>query len=719
METLELLLVMLGCVLISSMVDQAFSRLSLPLVQIVIGVIVGVFFVDDPAEVLNDPEVFLPLFIAPLLFEEARHLNKKGLWKNLGPIMCLAIGLVVVTMLAVGFAFNLLVPSIPLAVAFALGAALGPTDAVAVSALGSQVGLSEKQESRLSGEALFNDATGVITFEFAIAAAVTGTFSLAEATTTFLVEFFGGILVGIVLAAVIMFLLSHVVVMGIDSPTVYVLLELCTPFFAYFLGELLEVSGMLAVVAAGLFMRFYPSKLTVESSRYAMASETAWELVSYVVNGLIFVLLGMELPGVIMPTWNEAGSIVADWTLILIVLVVLIAVELSRFVFVFVMELVSTQYSKHKAVKAVKAGEEGAAMPEKRPMSDIVRDSLVMTFSGAKGAITMTVVLSIPYNVSSGSSFPERDLLIFVASCVIICSFLLANFVVPLLAPVQKDSEKAKERTATKVEILQNVIIGLKQNMTPENEAATMNVVNDYRARIDLARTDDGSDEHIRDMRLDILYKQLDFVRDAIQAGAVDKAVGEQYAGTLSRRISSMKKAQRRGTSAYKRRVSADAKKQMSTPISWTLRATWSRIRGNKVSDREKAELNQLIYETESYALDYIDKLALTANEQDRRSLQILRIEHIPARDDARSALEEAKADDQTSSQDSGRNISVTEALNKAEEAKEISRSVEAEALRMELDQIQIMYDEERLSAADVRELRSEVYVLQMGLSAR
>ena len=722
METLEIILLMLGCVMLSSIFNEVLPRVSLPLVQIAIGIIVGFFFVDDPASVLSDPELFLPLFIAPLLFDESRHLDKEALWNNLGAILLLAIGLVLITMLVAGYAFHLLVPSIPLAAAFALGAALSPTDAVAVSALGSEVDLTKRQEARLSGEALFNDATGIITFEFAIAAAVTGTFSLAEATGAFLLEFFGGIIVGLLLAAVIMFVLSRVVMMGIESPTVYVLIEVGTPFFAYFLGELVGVSGMLAVVSSGLFMRFYPSKLTVESSRYAVASENVWELISYVINGLVFVLLGMELPSVIMPTWNATGSAAAGWWLVGVVLVMLVVVEAVRFLWIFLTDWWSNRYSVTKAHRALAKGKEPAnvAVPERKSVATIARETLTTTFSGAKGAITMTVVLSIPYTVDSGAAFPERDLLIFVASCVIIGSFILANFLVPVLSPSEEDEERVADRTATEVEILQNVIIGLKAQMTPENEAATLTTVDSYRSRIDLTRADDGSDEHVRELRLDVLNEQLDYVRDKVDAGEVSRPVGEHYASTLNTRIRSMEKARRRGLSPYQRHVGADAKRQMRTPLSWIWSSVKHWLRGRSVDDDERAELGELIYDTECHAVEYMEQLSENASEDDQRILSVLRIEHIPTMKTAYNAVQ--AAEEPVPMEEAEPNLgmgNVGDALAAANRAKEISRAVEAEALSMELEQIQMMRDDGRLSSADARELRSEVYVLQMGLEAR
>ena len=160
MELFELVLLLLGAVLVSTVLDQMVRRVALPLVQIVLGAAIMALS-GAPIQVEVDPELFLVLFIAPLLFDEARHAEKRALWDNKGAIVSLAVGLVLATVLATGFVLHWIEPSVSLAAAFALGAALGPTDAVAVTALGKDVRLSQRQHALLSGEALINDASGV------------------------------------------------------------------------------------------------------------------------------------------------------------------------------------------------------------------------------------------------------------------------------------------------------------------------------------------------------------------------------------------------------------------------------------------------------------------------------------------------------------------------------------------------------------------------------
>lgn len=179
MSVLILILCILGAVLLSSFLSRFLPRISTPLVQIVLGLIASQmpFFPD----VQLDPELFLVLFIAPLLYLEAHEINKSQLLESLKLSLSLAIGLAIFTMVVVGFSLHALWPMFPLAAALALGAALGPTDAVAVSSLSHEATLTQRQIGVLKGESLFNDASGIVGFQFAIAAAVTGQFRVTEA----------------------------------------------------------------------------------------------------------------------------------------------------------------------------------------------------------------------------------------------------------------------------------------------------------------------------------------------------------------------------------------------------------------------------------------------------------------------------------------------------------------------------------------------------------
>ena len=295
MELLELILFLLVAVVASSLLDQVLHGVSLPLVQIILGVIVALV-IPLPSSINLDAELLLILFIAPLHFNESRRVDSGELYQNRFGIASLVTGLVLLTMIAMGATLNALIPAIPLAAALAFGAAMGSTDAAAVTALAKEMRFGRRHEALLNGEALFNDVTGTIGFQCAIAVVVSGAFSLTHAGEEFALELFGGLFVGALLGFAFWGLTSMMRRYGLDNPTVHVVLELLTPFIIYLICEQIHVGGVIAVVMAGMTISLLPHKRTIASSRQRLQASSVWKTLEFVLNGVIFVVLGIQLP---------------------------------------------------------------------------------------------------------------------------------------------------------------------------------------------------------------------------------------------------------------------------------------------------------------------------------------------------------------------------------------------------------------------------------------
>ena len=421
MEVFELILMLLLAVLLSSILDQVVPRISSPLIQIALGIGIAMLAIS-PIEVNIDPELFLVLFIAPLLFSDALEADKRNLWENKTTIVSFAIGLVIVITLCVGFVLHWLVPSIPLAAAFALGAALGPTDAVAVQALKKEAKLGKREGAILQGEALINDASGVVSFQFAVAAAVTGAFSLANAATSFAIGFIGGIALGILLAVAFLYINKRIREMGLDNVTFHVLFEVSMPLVVFLFSELVGVSGILAVVACGIMWSMYRDrKISPYQSRLNIALTSVWKVIGFVLNGVVFVLLGIQLPNAMQSTWDNLY--IDNFVLIGYVLLLTVLIVVLRFVWALIMT---------RLIKNPDTGKRD------RFSLSMIKDSLVTTVGGPKGAITLSIAFTIPFLLADGSTFPQRSLIIFLASGVIVCTLLLANFLLPVLAPKEE-----------------------------------------------------------------------------------------------------------------------------------------------------------------------------------------------------------------------------------------------------------------------------------------
>ena len=517
----------LSCVvLLSSFAEQLIPKISLPLVQIALGVVI-VMLAPVTVDVTLDPDFFLVLFIAPLLFYESKRADKLGLWRNRTVILSLAIGLVVAISLCVGFCVHALIPSIPLAAAFALGAALGPTDAVAVSAMTGSAKLGRTESARLNGEALLNDASGVVTFQFAVAAVVTGSFSAFQATTTFAAEFFGGIILGLLMGLAAYLIVKFTYKKDIGSNVFYVLFDLTIPFVIYSVSVNLEVSGILAVVAAGLLISMLDSRrVSPDQSSLNIVSDNVWKVISFTLNGIVFVMLGMQLPKAMQGIWDNVA--INNTHLVIYILIITTILVVVRFCW---LTLVDTIFKDPATGKR----------PEKN--SSFWKSTLIATVGGPKGAVTLSIIFSTPYFTMAGTSFPQRDLIIFLASGVILVTLLIANFALPILAPAPKRrSDDAAIEAMARADILRNVIDRLNAERTTENARATYAVVKSYNNRVDaiLSQTDMGS-ESTTQLRINVLKYQQNFVLRLIDTGEVDPVAGYNYIRKLSQQVGYLK----------------------------------------------------------------------------------------------------------------------------------------------------------------------------------
>ena len=388
--------------------------LPLPLVQIGLGVAIASFGWHP---VRLDPHTFFLLFLPPLLFLDGWRIPKVGLFRDKGVILELALGLVLFTVVGAGFLIHWLIPELPLAVSFALAAILAPTDPVAVGAIAARVPIPPRLMHILEGESLLNDASGLVCFRFAVAAALTGVFSLSSAALTFLWVALGGIGIGVLVTLAMGAAQRLLAVRFGEEPGASILLNLLLPFGAYMAAEHLEASGILAAVAAGITMSY------VELSGRALATTrirrtVVWDTVQFALNGVMFVLLGEQLPDIVRAALQGPDLPVPRnvWWLAGNALAISFGLILLRLLWVWV----SLQLSMLAARRAGRPG----IMPRKRLI-------LATSLAGVRGAITLAGILTLPLAMPGGEPFPGRDLAIFLASAVIVISLLVASIGLP------------------------------------------------------------------------------------------------------------------------------------------------------------------------------------------------------------------------------------------------------------------------------------------------
>lgn len=430
MQTAYTVLILLMLVGVSRLLGRVIP-LPLPLVQILAGAVLA--WPTLGLHVALDPELFLFLFLPPLLFSDGWRMPKREFWRLRGPILTLAVGLVLFTVVGAGYFIHWLLPTIPLPVAFALAAVLSPTDAVAVSAI-SQNRLPGPLMHMLQGEALMNDASGLVTFKFALAAAITGVFSLTNASVTFVLVAVGGLAVGVALSWLVGRMRAWMIARGWDDPATHVVFMLLLPFAAYVLAERLGASGILSAVAAGMMQSWLDLLPRQTSTR--LLNRSVWSLLEFTFNGLIFLLLGLQLPDIIKAVVNDEVTL---WPILFYRCLDVVAIFLVLLALRFIW--VQSIWRLSARIRRWRGKSELTMLPD-------ARSCWLLTFGGVRGAVTLAGVMSVPLLISEGVDFTERNLLIFIAAGVILLSLVAACIALPMLLrgiPKSPDDSMRKE----------------------------------------------------------------------------------------------------------------------------------------------------------------------------------------------------------------------------------------------------------------------------------
>jgi CPA1 family monovalent cation:H+ antiporter len=416
LETTIIILLLLLAVVVSSIIERASPfPIPLPFAQITLGALIAWAF---DFNIVLAPEFFLLLFIAPLLFLDGWRTPKEGLLHDKWIICALAFGLVFFTVIGAGLFIHWMIPAMPLAIAFALAAVLSPTDAVAVSAIAARSPLPKRLLHILEGESLLNDASGLVCLRFAVAAALTGAFSITEASLAFLWVVAAGIAVGIGVTVLANVAKDWIAQRFGEETGSQILISLLIPFGAYIAAEHLHASGILAAVAAGIAMnREERSGRARAVTRVRRAA--VWDAVQFAANGVIFVLLGQQLPGILAGASAAIDPTGHENTLWLLLYVLAVSVVLATLRALWAW---ATLQARHFRTGT-------------GPLSFNMRQwqlVAVTTLAGARGAVTLSGVMTLPLALQDAAAFP-RDLAIALAAGVIVVSLVTANVGLPLV----------------------------------------------------------------------------------------------------------------------------------------------------------------------------------------------------------------------------------------------------------------------------------------------
>ena len=496
---LEIALTLVLAAMVALLVAAQLLRIPYPILLAVGGAALALM--PGAPEIALEPDLVLLILLPPILYAAAFFTPLRELRRNVRAISLLSVGLVLATMVGVAivaheaFGFDW-------APAFVLGAIVSPTDPVAATAIGRQLGVPHRIISIVEGESLINDGTALVAYKFAVAAVVTGSFSLLEASGEFVVSALGGVAVGIGVGAIV-----AAVRRRLNNPPVEITIALATSYFAYLPAEAIGVSGVLAAVTVGIYMGRLTSVLTSPTTR--IQGNAVWEILVFLLNSALFVLIGLQLPLIVDGLEDGSlGELIAQGALIAAV------VMLIRLAWVF-----PFTYGPRFLFRRIR--DDDSYPPW--------QSTLLVAWTGMRGAVTLAAALAVPLTVDGGGAFPQRDEIIFLAFSVIMGTLLIQGLTLPPLihllgvddADETLEYEENKARLKAVSAALERIDVLVSEDWVHEDTAERIRGAYNYRHRRYTARFDeDGSESDDIEERSEnyqrLVREVLDAQRDVL-----------------------------------------------------------------------------------------------------------------------------------------------------------------------------------------------------------
>jgi CPA1 family monovalent cation:H+ antiporter len=455
------------------------------------------------------PEVILLGFLPPLLYSSAFFTSVRDLRSNLRPVSLLAIGLVAVTMIGVAVVAHWLIDELTWPAAFVLGAVVSPTDPIAATSIGRRLGVPRRLITVIESESLVNDASALVFYRTAVVATIAGTFSVWEAGMQLVVNAAGGIAIGLVVGYLV-----RQVRRRLNDPPTEITVALITAYLAYLPAEALGVSAVLAAVTVGLYMGWYTPELTNAETR--LQGEAFWTILTFILNAALFALVGLQIPQVLdqLEGWSTSELAVSAAG-------VTAAVILIRLAFVFPLAYVPRFLSR-----------------KRQDPYKTWRIPFVLGWSGMRGAVSLAAALAIPLTIDSGAPFPGRELIIFLASCVILATLVLQGLTLPLLIKLvglEEDGAAAKEEAKARIRAAESALARLDQFVEAgeirEDTAERIRGLYNFRADRFRERLDDDRSEieersqAFQQVRRELLRAEEQAVLELRRAGVISDDV--------------------------------------------------------------------------------------------------------------------------------------------------------------------------------------------------
>ena len=388
-------------------------KISYPILLVIGGL--GISLIPGAPVISIDPDIVFLVFLPPLLFEAAWYTNWDNFLKWRRSILIMGFGLVFCTSLAIAYFSVSIIPGFTLALGFLLGGIISPPDAVAASSVLKGVSIPKRGITILEGESLVNDAASLTVFRFASIAILTGQFVMSTATTQFLILSVMGVVVGLVIGHILYVFLRYVA----KSSSITTPITLIAPYLMYIVAEHFEWSGVLAVVSGGLFLSFRAGDYLNYHTR--IQTKEVWATVGFLLNGFVFILIGLELPVIINGLGEYSMEEAIDYSLAICVIVIVL-----RLVAVYLSAFLPRILSKRVRIR------------EKSPGWKL---PLVVGWAGMRGVVSLASALAIPLTLYDGTAFPHRNLILFITFVVILVTLVFQGLTLPLLIKLIKIEE--------------------------------------------------------------------------------------------------------------------------------------------------------------------------------------------------------------------------------------------------------------------------------------
>lgn len=512
MELLLYAVIFSMILIISNATNKLVPSLPLPLIQILLGIGWALFVPEENFHL--DTELFLALVIGPLLFREAEEADITSVLKHWRVILYLIFPVIFISTISLGWAAHSLWLSLPLAACMAVGAALGPTDLVAFASLSERFSFPKRVSNILKGEGLLNDASGLVAFRVALAALATGSFSLGEAGISLGISIIGGFAVGILTAFVNRWLQTLLLSVRASDIASELLLELSLPLLTFFLAEELHVSGIIAVVVSGILKASRFKHITLLEARVDTVSHTVWNTVNFILNGSVFVILGMELEMIAKPILSS--PIYNNLLLVLSAFLLTTLLFLIRFVMVYL-------FYWFRTVRL------------KKSLRNYLKDALLLTFSGVKGTVSIATILLIPTKIEK-----EYPILLFLVAGVTLVSFITGLLVLPKLS---EDKEETNDYLM-QIAILNDVVMELEADLkNSKHKGPLYAAIDNYHDRIEnliLSQENKLIQKDWEQLKLLILSIESDGLEQAYEEGKIRERgyrVYQRYLRNMEQRV--------------------------------------------------------------------------------------------------------------------------------------------------------------------------------------